>query len=195
MSGSSIDSIYLRNLHLLAVVGDDAWGRADKAQPVLVSLRLHRDTLRASTSDDVADTFSYGQMCKDVIALVDGKKFTGLDALDGRIRRISESWAGELLECLVELPKGLLRVEGGLGRVVIVQRKAPDEWQIVSSQWIIRKIKAACIIGVNPHERLNKQAVSVDIRISNTGEHDDHETPPRSSNELWRTVTYEALQV
>ena len=177
MSSSLKDSIYLRNLRLSAVVERDAWGRADKTQPVLMSLRLYRDTSRAGGSDEVGDTFSYGQMCKDVSAAIDGKTFYEFKEIIVGIGMLSDTWAGDRLEYQVALPKGLLRVEGGLCRDVVMQRFTANEWRLCSSQWTVRKIKAACIIGVNPHERLVKQVVSIDIYILDTVEGHDGGSP------------------
>ena len=177
MSSGLIDSIYLRNLQLSAVVERDAWGRPDKTQPVLMSLRLYRDTSRAGGSDEVGDTFSYGQMCKDVSTAIDGKTFREFEEIIVGIGMLSNTWAGDRLEYQVTLPKGLLRVEGGLCRDVVMQRYNMNEWRVCSSQWTVRKIKAACIIGVNPHERLVKQAVSIDICVPDTLEGHDGGSP------------------
>ena len=179
MSSGLKDSIYLRNLQLSAVVERDAWGRADKIQPVLMSLRLHRDTSRAGGSDEVEDTFSYGQMCKDVSTAIGGKTFHEFEKIIVGIGMLSNTWAGDRLEYQVTLPKGLVRVEGGLCRNVVMQRYKykMNEWRLCSSQWTIRNIKAACIIGVNPHERLAKQAVSIDICVPDTLEDHDGGSP------------------
>ena len=177
MSSGLKDSIYLRNLQLSAVVERDAWGRADKTQPVLMSLRLHRDTSRAGGSDEVGDTFSYGQMCKDVSTAIDGKTFHDFNEIIVGIGVVSTTWAGDRLEYQVTLPKGLLRVECGLRRDVVMQRYPMNQWRLCSSQWTVQKIKAACIIGVNPHERLVKQAVSIDICVPDTLEGHDGGSP------------------
>lgn len=195
MSNISKDVIYLRNLQLSAVVGDDAWGRSGKSQPVTLSLRLHRDTLLAGKSDDVLDTFSYGQMCKDVTAAVDGKSFVGLGAINSVVGQLAETWAGESLECQVLLPKGLLRVEGGFGRNTVMRRYGPNDWRLLSSQWTVLRIKAACIIGVNPHERLYKQAVSIDVRVPDKEEGPECDPISVDHHKMWRTVAHETLQV
>lgn len=195
MSTISKDVIYLRNLQLSAVVGDDAWGRSGKSQPVMLSLRLHRDTLLAGNSDDVLDTFSYGRMCKDVTAAVDGKNFVGLGAINSVVGQLAETWAGESLECQALLPKGLLRVEGGFGRNTVMRRYGPNQWRPLSSQWTVQRIKAACIIGVNPHERLYKQAVSIDVRVPDKGEGLEYDPSSVENHKMWRMVAHETLQV
>ena len=177
MSSGLKDSIYLRNLQLSAVIERDAWGRADKSQPVLISLRLHRDTSRAGGSDAVGDTFSYGQMCKDVSRVIEGKTFHDFQEIIVGIGMLSNTWAGDRLEYQVTLPKGLLRVEGGLCRDVVMQRDSMSDWRLCSSRWTARKIKAACIIGVNPHERLVKQAVNIDICVPDILEDHDGGSP------------------
>ena len=186
---SDFDTIYLRNLQLSAVVGPDAWGRDNKPQPVVLSLRLCRDTLRACVSDQILDTFSYGQMCKEVTAAIDGKKFPNLDDIVFIVEGLSEQWAGESLHCHVTLPKGLLRVHSGLSQEAVMQRLYHEDkdhvkdWRLISWRWRLRSIRTACIIGVNPHERyvstltreqgadseiyyrLEKQTVSIDLCI------------------------------
>ena len=189
------DSIYLRNLQLSAVVGLDAWGRAGKLQPVVLSLRLCRDTLRAGETDEIKDTFSYGQMCKEVTASVDGKSFADVEAINGNIGRLSNAWAGETLECQVTLPKALLRVDGGLGRETVMQRYAANEWLLLSSQWTLRKIKTACIIGVNAHERLEKQGVNIDLCLSGEGARPDNSVNTSHGKQTWQSLVRMALNV
>ena len=188
------DSIYLRNLQLSAVIGPDAWGRASKTQPVALSLRLCRDTLRAGDSDEIKDTFSYGQMCKEVTALIDGKSFPDLNTASSSIGHLAGTWAGETLHCQVILPKALLRAEGGLGKETVMQRHPSHEWRLLNSQWHLRNIRAACIIGVNPHERLEKQAVSIDLTIPDSGESDNYHWYIGQGNEIWRSIVRMTLE-
>ena len=195
MSSQIKDTIYLRNLELSAIVGPDAWGRVNKTQPVVLSLRLCRDTLRAGISDEINDTFSYGQMCKEVTALIEGKSFPDLASLSIAVQNAAITWAGESLHCQVTLPKGLLRVEGGLGSEFVMHRHPSNEWSVFSSQWNLKNIKTACIIGVNAHERLEKQAVNIHLCVPAGKRGEDTYWHPSQGNETWRRIVRKTLVV
>ena len=166
-----MDTISLRNFHTRAVIGPDAWNRPGKSQPIVLTLKLLVDTTSAGTSDEIEETFSYGQMCKDVAVLADGR----LRSIDHLIKELSmialdHKWPGESLQINVVAPKALLRVEGGLSREVTLRKQWIDNekqpvWDWKRQVWLIKQLKVACIIGVNPHERLEKQQVTIDLEI------------------------------
>ena len=168
-----MDIISLRNFQMTAVIGPDAWHRPGKLQPILLTLKLLLDTTSAGTSDEIAHTFSYGQMCKDVSELSDGH-FRSIDDLTSNLVRIAlaKSWPGESLQISLVAPKALLRVEGGLGREVTLRKQWTESeaakqqiWAWERHAWLVKDLKVACIIGVNPHERLEKQQVTINLEI------------------------------
>ena len=167
------DAISLRNLHMTAVIGPDAWNRPGKPQPIVLTLKLMIDTTPAGTSDEIAHTFSYGQMYKDVTALSD-RHFHSIDEITSTLVNIagSREWPGESLQISLFAPKALLRVEDGLGREVTLQKQQIESgaakkqiWGAMMHSWLIKKLQVACIIGVNPHERLEKQHVMINLKI------------------------------
>lgn len=159
----SEDIIHLRNLRLSAVIGMDAWNRPNQSQPIILSLQLYIDTTPAGNSDDIKDTFSYGQMCKDVIRKVDGKSFKSIDHLTWSLGELFNDWPGTLLKIQALAPKSILRVEGGLTKECVWRRETGNSFS--THAWAITGLKIACIIGVNPHERLQKQIVNINLRI------------------------------
>ena len=164
-----MDTISLRNFHMTAAVGPDAWNRSGKLQPIVLTLKLLVDTTSAGKSDEIGHTFSYGQMCKDV-ALLSGKHFRSIDDLMHHLvaTAVSAQWPGDSLQISLVAPKALLRVEGGLGREVTLRKQLVGEqptWTWERQVWLIKQLKVACIIGVNPHERLEKQRVIIDLEI------------------------------
>lgn len=172
-----MDTITLRNFHMTAVIGPDAWNRPGKSQPIVLTLKLLIDTTSAGSSDEIAHTFSYGQMCKDATLLSDGH-FRNIDELTINLVRIAhaKNWPGESLGISLVAPKALLRVEGGLGREVMLRKKWVESgagkeqiWGWERHAWLVKDLKLACIIGVNPHERLEKQQVTINLEI--LGEH------------------------
>ncbi|MCJ1464617.1 trifunctional dihydropteroate synthetase [Pseudocyphellaria aurata] len=190
-----LDLIYLRNLQLSAVIGPDAWNRPDKPQPIVLSLQLQFDITSAGSSDDIKNTFSYGQLCKDVTAKLDGKAFTSIDHLTLDLASLADNWPGETLKLQALAPKGMLRVEGGFGREFFLRRVESKthglkslSWHVESHEWVVKGLKLACIIGVNPHERLEKQNLSIDLRIQGEAEITDYTLQIKGGFETWRRL-------
>lgn len=168
------DEIFIQDLRLSAIVGPDAWHRPNKPQPLTLSARLHINTSAAGTSDDVRETVSYGEICKVITAYIEGERaFHCIEQLGWRITELAQKhkWGGKKFEIELTLPKGLLRAEGGIGfRCCIVrdpdgQGTEPQWHDGEDYEWLIKDLKLACVIGVNPHERVEKQAVLVNLRI------------------------------
>ena len=169
-----MDAISLRNFHMTAAIGPDAWNRWNRMQPIVLTLKLLIDTTSAGKSDEIGHTFSYGQMCKDVAVLSD-RYFRSVDDLIHHLvaTATSAKWPGESLQVFLLAPKALLRVEGGLGRQVTLRKQLVGEqptWTSERQVWLVKQLKMACIIGVNSHERLEKQQVTVDLEI--LGQHE-----------------------
>ncbi|KAL8734275.1 MAG: hypothetical protein Q9181_003242 [Wetmoreana brouardii] len=195
-----LDVIYLRNLNISAVIGLDAWGRKDKAQPIVLNIRLKIDTTTSSTSDDINDTFSYGQMSKEITSQLDGKSFNNLQHLITVLTTFAAFWPGEDTKLQALAPKALLRVEGGLEISHSIRKKeryqeqgVPQVRHVDTRSWSIKGLKLACIIGVNRHERLQKQSVNVDLRIPAI----DPRTfdAKEGSSENWRTLVNRVCEV
>ena len=190
-----LDTIYLRNLQLSAVIGPDAWNRPDKLQPIVLSLQLQVDTSSAGSSDDIRSTFSYGQICKDVTTKLDGKTFTSIDHLTSDLAGLADDWPGDTMKLQAIAPKGMLRVEGGFGRGFSLRRIETKthgwktrNWQVESHEWIVKGLKLACIIGVNPHERLEKQNLSLDISIQGEADVAEYTLQIKGGFETWRRL-------
>ena len=166
------DTIYLRNLHVTAIVGKDTWQRDSKPQPIVLSIRLVTDIAAAGESDDINETISYGKMCKDVQNFIDAKRsFDHLLDLNVAVSDLASTmkWGGTDLHITSSAPKALLMADGGL-QLLTVFRHSPDDMAGLSTPrdmheatWSVHGLRIACIIGVNPHERLKKQNVVVSL--------------------------------
>lgn len=200
-----MDTISLRNFQMTAVIGPDAWNRPGKTQPIVLTLKLLIDTTSAGASDEIAHTFSYGQMCKDVSLLSDGH-FHSIDDLTSNLERIATAkhWPGERLQVSLVAPKALLRVEGGLVHEVALRKqwiqKGTAEyqtWSLERRAWLVKKLKVACIVGVNPHERLEKQQVTISLEILD--EQGKEERNYKEQNEertsMWATLVSRVCSV
>ncbi|MCJ1281658.1 trifunctional dihydropteroate synthetase [Xylographa opegraphella] len=162
------DIIFLKNLHLSAVVGKDAWGRAAKAQPVVLSIALQQNLVNAAARDDINQTVSYGQICKDVTKYVEtAKSFDDLLSFNNSLCQVASlnKWGGGNLDVFTILPKASLRAEGGLGLSTSFlggkERMIDDS----SVKFLVKDMKLYCIIGVNSHERMSKQLVVINLMI------------------------------
>lgn len=172
---SNRDIIFLRNLQLSAVVGPDAWRRPNKAQPVLISIRCVYDTQSAGSSDDINDTLSYGRMCKEITAAVEGQSWRGLGHLISGISEVAVAWPiKEKVKVSILLPKAVLRLDGGikvestLRRLIAPHGNSRDDtFKVDHSEWFLNKLRSACIIGVNNHEREEKQDIVIEIQSPN----------------------------
>ncbi|KAI4106330.1 MAG: hypothetical protein LQ339_003067 [Xanthoria mediterranea] len=197
---SQLDTIYLRNLNIAAVIGPDAWGRKDKVQPIILNIRIKIDTSTSSTSDDINDTFSYGQMSKEITSQLDGKTFSNLQHLITVLTTFAAFWPGEDTKLQALAPKALLRVEGGLEVTHSIRKKdryeengVPQVRHVDTRSYSIKGLKLACIIGVNKHERLVKQSVNVDLRLPAIDPRTFEAKEGPSEN--WRTLVNRVCEV
>lgn len=87
-------------------------------------------------------------------------------------------------EVWLHLPKALLRAEDGLkyrsvtvwgykktpgdGEAVDVSSRAPV---VLEEEFRVEGIRSYCILGVNPHERVEKQAVIISLTFEGPGQH------------------------
>ena len=192
------DTISLRELHTAAIVGPDAWNRSGKPQPLVLSLFLTIDTSSAGASDDVNCTFSYGQMCKEVVAKIGRSDFHNIDHLISGIADLANTWPGETLQITVMAPKALLRVDGGFGRKIVLRRQAIFQrslWDVKWSEWLIQGLNIACIIGVNEHERLEKQMVNISLKMRGMSDEEQYKNKTSGGNEIWRNLVRQVCEV
>ena len=191
-----LDTISLRGLQTTAIIGPDAWNRLGKAQPLVLSLFLTIDTSSAGARDDVNCTFSYGQMCKDVLAKVAGRDFHNIHHLTSEIADLANTWPGETLKITAMAPKALLRVDGGFGRDIMLRRKEQRSlWDVNSNEWFIQGLQIACIIGVNEHERLEKQVVNIGLKMRGESAQEQYKNTMWGENEMWRSLVRRVCEV
>lgn len=190
-----LDTIFLNNLQLSAVIGPDAWNRPDRLQPIILSLQLQIDNSSASNVDDIRNIFSYSQICKDVTAKLNSKKFMSIDHLTSELAGLADNWPGEALKIQALAPKGMLRVEGGFGREFSLKRIETKtnnfktlNWHVGSHEWVVKGLNLACIIGVNPHERREKQNITIDIRIQGEAKVADYTLQIKGGIETWHQL-------
>ena len=93
------DEIIIKDLHLRTIIGVHEWEK-EKAQNVIVNLRLMTNTRKAGQSDRIEDTVDY-------------------DRLTQRLNDYAESHSFELIETLAEKMAELILTEPYVIKVVL----------------------------------------------------------------------------
>lgn len=185
------DNVHLRNIRLpLALsVGPDAWHRSDKPQPAVISVRIaYPSSLIASAAnqDTVAQTLDYGKLYRTIEEAVRDTSASQIQSLAALIARTGlglvieniQTGAAEKpgyestsfdwqrardAEIWIRLPKSILRADQGLTYRALFRGPLHEPEQCVEHEFTIEGILCYCILGVNPHERREKQAVQVTL--------------------------------
>ncbi|KAI9929165.1 hypothetical protein ASPWEDRAFT_105411 [Aspergillus wentii DTO 134E9] len=192
-----LDVISLRNIQLPLPEAPDSWHRPGKPQPCTVSLRLsYSSAIASAAADDVSLSIDYGKLYRRLeedIKQVGNANGNGQDfrvtagivancalgLLDDTAASVnSTAMDREYGKCEVwlHLPKALLRAEGGLTHRSVTAKAYNREVKpsyfpvIVEEEFRIEGIRSHCILGVNPHERVEKQAVITSLEFKGSGE-------------------------
>lgn len=162
--GSVDDKVVLKGIRYEAVVGLDVWHRPNKPQPFELEVHLSpREGLIAAAEDDnVAYTIDYGKLYKALNAAILGNKFASINELYQAVK----SSLPEVKSWLIDLsfPKAILAANSGLRMTwagVVDDNGLPSVIQSLK----IDGLDCRCIIGVNPHERLEKQRLLIGLSI------------------------------
>jgi dihydroneopterin aldolase len=159
------DTIYLRQLSLTTTIAPgDVWSRTGKPTPVQLSVQLRlpsRALAAPASSDDVEETISYGILAKRLTGAIAAQKdgFGTLKHFAEFVRDEAMGLArGKNAEVDVEalLGEGLL-LATGLG--ILLGTNAKEGIMFVD------ELRVACVVGVNPHERLQKQWVVINLTL------------------------------
>lgn len=160
---TDMDKIILKNLKFDLAVGFDAWRRYGKPQPVSVNLEIHpRSNFEAAAAqDDVSLSLDYGKLYKSIAAtLANSGPHQTIHVLIDQLAQLMPEYA--FLDIDILFPKALLQVNGGLLYRLQVDNSTLGV-MTPSLTLDVKGIACSCIIGVNPHERLYKQSLSMDI--------------------------------
>lgn len=166
------DQVYIRGLRRDIVVGRDAWGRSGKEQPVIINARIYtRNAVKdAAETDDITRGIDYSKLCKALGSLMTNCE--GLDDLAERIASNIPHYDNISLE--ITLPRGVPHSTKGITYMseFLLENNtftATRAWTLHSATVRIPAIECSCIVGVHPHERENKQPVSISLFFSTIG--------------------------
>lgn len=161
------DVIYLNELRLCGIIGEDAWDRPGRWQPIIITMNvvIHRSS--APSIDDITLTFNYSEMYRQISGVVDRKYFHCIDHVLGSLSKLCLNWPGQVVELTVSTPESVLRLEGGMKKVCRWRRdEQSTNRPFVDQAWFIETLKIACIVGIQPHERVEKQTVHIKIQLN-----------------------------
>ena len=165
LSDSFTDQVLLSGINFEAEVGLDLWHREGKTQPVQLDVQLTPigGLEAASQEDNVAYTIDYGKLYKALKSAVFNGKFESVTLLYLAIRTsLPETVAWTLV---VTLPKAILEADGGL-QLTWNGRIEAGDLPLVDHSLTLRDIHCRCIIGINTHEKLEKQRLSINVTMS-----------------------------
>ncbi|KAF9473950.1 FolB-domain-containing protein [Pholiota conissans] len=199
------DVVFVDTLRVEANLGEDCWGRS-RAQPVEITVYLHLKQSflqKAGESDHVADSVHYGHLSKEISHLVRSKNESAnpaFDGTDGLIRAVTEKAfalagsAAEEVRVVLNVPKMVLLSSGFSVDVTTIQEPS---FVVVEKKVHVSDIIIPVIIGINPHERENKQRVVVNITFyEDVGQHPEikyREVVSKVANEIEQT-SYRTLE-
>lgn len=161
-----VNSVFLKDMPFMLSLEKDAWQRKDKVQPVNITFRVDQvhSIDDAAVSDDVSKSLDYGKLYKDMQRYLEGQgTYPNIRAIALVIVECANPSTGT---CFVQLdlPKAALRAEGGL-RYTVKSEQDSDS-TTCHDTFHIQGIRCACIIGVNPHERRDKQMVIINLTFT-----------------------------
>lgn len=148
---SATDFIFVKELRLVGKVGLSAFSFADRSFPLTISTEVTTVPVEAG-SDDFS--VSYGEICRDITAVVEGGAFHRLEDLAAAIietTRMQNAWRS----LVVEKEGGVLRAE----------REVFEIDPAGNARSTITGIRVGCIIGVYTHEREKKQDVLINLSM------------------------------
>lgn len=157
-----MDTVFLHGIKAELIVGQDAWHRENKSQPVVLNIDLiPLDTLEgAANEDNVALTLDYGKLYKSLTRSLSSQAYPSIHHLFLFVQECLPPVRSSSVEII--LPKAILLADEGLSvtrKTIIGEDVGPAVYQRLE----IRKIQCKCVVGVNPHERIDKQRLILNV--------------------------------
>ncbi|KZZ86632.1 serine/threonine-protein kinase psk1 [Ascosphaera apis ARSEF 7405] len=179
------DHIALRNITTTLNIQPDPWHRENVPQPALISVKIAYPSQLVQESanhDSVKYSLDYGKLYREISGRLARRSKTepahvhelAWDVVDVCFLQLSTTVKHQVASDLwtdikndatvdvsVHLPKGILRADGGVTYNVVRTASASTFMQ----KWTIHDMRCYCILGINPHERLEKQRVNISMEF------------------------------
>ncbi|CDZ97869.1 dihydropteroate synthase [Phaffia rhodozyma] len=148
----------------LLLASGDHWHRPTNPSPHSLSFTITHPLIASALTDNVSQTLSYSDAAKAALSLAHSKTWESIEGCaegiaDELVRMNNGGQVKVRLECLKNLAGGKVGVEMVRGGSKLAKSSEKE-----SKIWI-KEVEVRCIIGVNPQERLEKQAVVIDLEI------------------------------
>lgn len=160
-----MDKVILKDIRLELAVGLDAWRRFNKPQPVLLTLEVQpaSNFEAAASKDDVNLSMDYGQLYKRIMSRLNAvESFPTVIVLLSQLSEMVTDYTTLDIDLL--FPKALLQANGGVLYRLQIDKSDPEA-ATSNLSLTVKQIACGCIVGVNPHERLYKQSLFIDISV------------------------------
>jgi dihydroneopterin aldolase len=170
------DNITVKNLQATVNAGVDVWNRK-KQQPALITVTLHvAKSFESAAATDSLDssTVHYGKLSKDLKARVEHESthYQSTSNLIGNLAHQTMETA-QVEEMVAPGSTGIAAMEIGvhypkasmLGDGVTLSYASFPHAGVFSRVIHLRDVRVACLVGVNSNERLQKQALVVNLWI------------------------------
>ncbi|KZO94683.1 Dihydropteroate synthase [Calocera viscosa TUFC12733] len=163
------DRILVSDLYVQTTLGSSLWPRPDaemRKQPVSISISVPLSLSSAGSADTLADSISYGTICKAVerIARQEGAFGSAEDLAEGIADGCLDEF-GSLSEVNVRVRKPRALLQAKSAGADITRRRTPSNVPEREDVYFLEDLALSTIIGMNPWERLEKQMVHLDISL------------------------------
>lgn len=161
------DQVHIEDLRVETAIGPDSWNQISPQQ-CFVTLDMQTDFSKAAAGDDLSNTLNYAVISREVMNHVKTKsnwgslgnlsksiqsyvmsKFIGIDALQLKVRTKTGHIRSDDISCLISETRS--KAEG----------KASSGYDLLH----ISNLKMLTLIGVFTFERLQKQYVTLDLKL------------------------------
>ncbi|QLG70183.1 hypothetical protein HG535_0A01220 [Zygotorulaspora mrakii] len=161
------DKVHIEKLDVNAVIGADSWNQLN-AQQCFVTMNMLTDFSKAAVGDDLNYSLNYAVISRDIAEFVQSKRnWRSLGNLSRSVSNYAlQKYSGiESLQLLIETKTGHIRSDSISCLVNQMNSRAPTRQKDVYDVIQISNIKMLTLIGVFTFERLQKQYVTLDIRL------------------------------
>ncbi|QLL31261.1 hypothetical protein HG536_0B01220 [Torulaspora globosa] len=161
------DKVHIENLQVETAIGPDSWNQINPQQCYL-SMEMLTDFSKAAEHDDLTHTLNYAVICREV------GKFVGSRTDWGSLGNLSKSVTKFVMSNFPGVDSLKLKLQTRTGHIrsddiscVIEENRRRDE-EINTLRYdllCISNLKLLTLIGVFPFERLQKQYVTLDLKL------------------------------
>lgn len=154
------DTVFINQLAATAIVGKDAWNRSTP-QPLLISVAMATDFLRASDEDNLDHSLNYAVISRLIAEYVERKRKHNFQSLAGLTASVWNLVKTDYPHVGVTVDVMLAKLEIRALRLVWTKSEDIQEAKIA-------QLRLLTVIGVFTFERLQKQVVDLDIKLTAT---------------------------